>query len=145
LQEKVHLGNLNALRDWGYAGDYVAAMWLMLQHHEPGDFVIATGESHSVREFVERAFHEVGISIIWQGKGIDEKGIDAENGRELVVIDPRYFRPTEVDRLQGDASRAAELLGWRPKVTFSELVRRMVIADLREAHKEQICRSNGFR
>ncbi|MEJ2717655.1 MAG: GDP-mannose 4,6-dehydratase [Deltaproteobacteria bacterium] len=145
LQQKLYLGNLNAMRDWGYAGDYVEAMWLILQHHEPDDFVIATGESHSVREFVERAFAEVGIGIEWEGSGIDERGIDRETGRTLVEIDPRYFRPTEVERLEGDASKAAELLGWKPRVRFEELVKRMVVADLREAEKEELCQRAGFQ
>jgi GDPmannose 4,6-dehydratase len=144
MQEKLYLGNLDAKRDWGYAGDFIEAMWLMVQHHEPDDFVIATGENHSVREFVERAFKEVGITITWQGAGRDEKGVDAESGRTLVAIDPRYFRPTEVDLLLGDATKAKEILGWTPKVSFGELVRRMVVADLREAEKEQLCRTAGF-
>jgi len=145
LQEKLYLGNLNSVRDWGYAGDFMEAVWLILQHPAPDDFVIATGESHSVREFVERAFHEVGVGIIWKGEGTEEKGIDGETGRVLVEIDPRYFRPTEVDRLLGDPSKSAELLGWKPKVKFPELVKRMVVADLREAEKEQICQTAGFR
>lgn len=144
MQDILYLGNLDAKRDWGYAGDFVEAMWLMVQHHEPDDFVIATGENHSVREFVERSFKEVGITVIWQGEGRDEKGIDAETGRQLVAIDPRYFRPTEVDLLLGDATKAEEVLGWKPKVSFGELVRRMVVADLRDAEKEQLCRTAGF-
>ncbi|HTY22671.1 MAG TPA: GDP-mannose 4,6-dehydratase [Desulfomonilaceae bacterium] len=144
MQDMLFLGNIDAKRDWGYAGDYVEAMWLIVQHHEPDDFVIATGENHSVREFIERAFKEVGIAIAWQGQGRDEKGIDVETGRTLVAIDPRYFRPTEVDFLLGDATKAREVLGWKPKVGFGELVRRMVIADLREAEKEQLCRTAGF-
>lgn len=144
MQSKLYLGNLDAKRDWGYAGDFIEAMWLMVQHHEPDDFVIATGENHSVREFVERSFKEVGITVTWQGTGRDEKGIDAETGRTLVAIDPRYFRPTEVDLLLGDATKAKEILGWTPKVSFGELVRRMVVADLREAEKEQLCRTAGF-
>ncbi len=144
MQDILYLGNLDAKRDWGYAGDFVEAMWLMVQHHEPDDFVIATGENHSVREFVERAFKEVGTTITWQGTGRDEKGIDTETGRTLVAVDPRYFRPTEVDLLLGDATKANEVLGWKPKVSFGELVRRMVVADLREAEKEQLCRTAGF-
>jgi len=143
MQDKLYLGNLDAKRDWGYAGDFIEAMWLMVQHHEPDDFVIATGENHSVREFVERAFKEVGITLTWQ-TGRDEKGVDAESGRTLVAIDPRYFRPTEVDLLLGDATKAKEILGWTPKVSFGELVRRMVVSDLREAEKEQLCRTAGF-
>jgi GDPmannose 4,6-dehydratase len=144
MQDKLYLGNLDAKRDWGYAGDFIEAMWLMVQHHEPDDFVIATGENHSVREFVERAFKEVGITVAWQGTGRDEKGVDAESGRTLVAIDPRYFRPTEVDLLLGDATKAKEILGWTPKVSFGELIRRMVVSDLREAEKEQLCRTAGF-
>jgi GDPmannose 4,6-dehydratase len=144
MQEKLYLGNLDAKRDWGFAGDYVEAMWLILQHHESDDFVIATGKNHSVREFVERAFKEVGITIAWEGEGIQEQGIDAETGRVLVSVDPRYFRPTEVHELLGDASKAAKLLGWKPKMTFSELVKRMVISDLKEAEKERLCKTNGF-
>jgi GDPmannose 4,6-dehydratase len=145
MQDCLYLGNLNAKRDWGFAADYVEAMWLIVQHHEPDDFVVATGENHSVREFVERAFREVGIVIAWQGEGVDEKGTDVETGRTLVAVDPRYFRPTEVHELLGDATKARELLGWKPRVTFSELVKRMVVADLREAEKEQLCRTAGFQ
>jgi GDPmannose 4,6-dehydratase len=145
MQDCLYLGNLNAKRDWGFAGDYVEAMWLIVQHHEPDDFVVATGENHSVREFVERAFREVGIAIAWQGEGVDEKGTDVETGRTLVAVDPRYFRPTEVHELLGDATKARELLGWKPQVTFPELVKRMVVADLREAEKEQLCRTAGFQ
>ena len=144
MQDMLYLGNLDAKRDWGYAGDFVEAMWLIVQHHEPDDFVVATGENHSVRDFVERSFKEVGIAISWQGEGPDEKGIDAETGRQLVAIDPRYFRPTEVAFLLGDATKAKELLGWKPKVSFGELVRRMVVADLREAEKERLCSNAGF-
>ncbi|HMK37644.1 MAG TPA: GDP-mannose 4,6-dehydratase [Desulfomonilaceae bacterium] len=144
MQQTLYLGNLNAKRDWGYAGDYVEAMWLILQHHEPDDFVIATGVNHSVREFVERAFREVGIQVEWQGEGIHERGLDSETGRVLVAVDPRYFRPTEVHELLGDGAKAREALGWQPRVSFGELVKRMVVADLREAEKEQLCRSAGY-
>lgn len=144
LQEIVFLGNMDAKRDWGYAGDYVEAMWLVVQHHQPDDFVIATGENHTVREFVELSFKEVGISISWQGKGVEEKGIDEETGRTLVAVDPRYFRPTEVFELLGDATKARELLGWQSRVGFRELVRRMVVADLKEAEKELLLRTAGF-
>ncbi len=115
--------------------DYVEAMWLILQHHEPDDFVVATGENHSVREFVERAFKEVGIHVTWQGEGIDERGIDAETGRLWLQWTPRYFRPTEVHELLGDAAKARDILGWKPRVSFAELVRRMVVADLRRRKK----------
>lgn len=144
MQDRLYLGNLNAKRDWGYAGDYVEAMWLILQHNEPDDFVIASGENHSVREFVEQSFKEVGISILWQGSGVEEQGLDSETGKVLVSVDRRYFRPTEVDQLLGDGTKAREVLGWTPRCKFSELVRRMVVADLREAEKEQLCKTAGF-
>ena len=144
LQDKLYLGNLDAVRDWGYAGDYAKAMWLIVQHSQPDDFVIATGESHSVREFVEVAFRKVGITIAWQGQGEGERGIDADTGRVLIEIDRRYFRPTEVDRLQGDASKARRLLGWEPRMTFDHLVSIMVDSDLREAKKEQLCNEAGL-
>lgn len=129
-QEKVFLGNLNAIRDWGHARDFVEGMWLMLQQPEPDDYVLATGQGRSVREFVETAFAQVGIRIEWKGAGVDEKGIDAATGRTLIEIDPRYFRPTEVDALVGDPSKARAKLGWRPKTSFLDMVREMVAADL---------------
>ncbi|GIW96463.1 MAG: GDP-mannose 4,6-dehydratase [Pirellulaceae bacterium] len=131
-QDCLYLGNLDAKRDWGYAGDYVEAMWLMMQAPEPDDYVIATGECHSVREFCELAFAMVDLPITWHGKGVEEVGVDPK-GRVLVRIDPRYFRPAEVDLLLGDASKAREKLGWRPKVTFPELVQMMVEHDLQAA------------
>ncbi len=124
------LGNLDAERDWGHVRDYVEGMWRILQHPEPDDFVLATGEKHSVREFVELAFKEVGREIRWQGSGVDEVGIEATSGEILVRVDPRYFRPTEVDSLLGDAAKARELLGWRHNTRFEDLVREMVQADL---------------
>jgi GDPmannose 4,6-dehydratase len=130
MQEKLYLGNLDARRDWGFAGDYVEAMWQMLQQHEPDDFVIATGEMHSVREFAELAFREVGIDIEWQGTGVNEKGVNATNKDVLIEIDARYFRPTEVDILMGDPSKAREKLGWEAKVGFEELVKMMVEGDM---------------
>jgi GDPmannose 4,6-dehydratase len=130
LQDSLYLGNLDAQRDWGYAGDYVEAMWLMLQQPAPDDYVIATGETHSVREFVTRAFAEAGITLEWRGRGLEEVGVDARDGRVVVRVDPRYFRPTEVDVLQGDASKARTKLGWRPKVDFEALVRMMVEAEV---------------
>lgn len=129
LQDKLYLGNLDAKRDWGYAKDYVEAMWLMLQQDKPDDFVIATGETHSVREFVELAFKELDIDIVWKGKGIEEKGFDRKTDKCLIEVDPRYFRPTEVDFLLGDASKAKKILGWQPKTTFKELVKMMVTSD----------------
>jgi GDPmannose 4,6-dehydratase len=131
-QERLYLGNLDARRDWGFAGDYVRAMWLMLQAGTPDDYVIATGESHSVREFCELAFAEVGTTITWSGKGADEKGVDT-GGRVLVEVDPHYFRPAEVDLLLGDASKARRDLGWQPTVDFAGLVRMMVQHDLKIA------------
>jgi GDPmannose 4,6-dehydratase len=130
LQERLYLGNMDAKRDWGFAGDYVKAMWLMLQQDEPDDFVIATGETHSVREFVELAFREVGIEIEWKGEGVDEVGLDRETGNVLVEIDPRYYRPTEVELLIGDPSKAREKLGWNSNVGFEELVKMMVKGDM---------------
>lgn len=130
LQEKLYLGNLDAKRDWGFAGDYVEAMWLMLQQDEPDDFVIATGKMHSVREFVELAFGEVGIEIEWRGEGVDEVGVDAATGDARVEIDPRYYRPTEVELLLGDPAKAKEKLGWEAKVGLRELVKMMVEGDL---------------
>lgn len=129
LQEMLYLGNLDAKRDWGFAGDYVEAMWLMLQQKEPEDYVIATGETHSVREFTELAFKELGINIVWEGKGREEVGLDASTGKILIAIDPRYYRPTEVELLIGDPSKAREKLGWAPKVKLEELVRMMIKAD----------------
>ena len=137
-QDKLYLGNLSALRDWGYARDYVECMWLMLQHDTPEDFVIATGEQHSEREFTERAFHEVGIDLRWEGEGVEERGIDIATGRVLVEVDPKYFRPAEVETLLGDPTKAKELLGWNPsKTSFEELVRIMVRHDVAyvQSHK----------
>jgi GDPmannose 4,6-dehydratase len=136
LQDKVYLGNLNAQRDWGYAKDYVEAMWLMLQQPEAEDYVIATGETHTVREFCDLAFDRAGLKIHWRGRGEQEVGADAR-GRVRVEIDPSYFRPTEVDLLLGDGSKAAEKLGWRPRTTFHELVNLMVDADIELAERER--------
>lgn len=137
LQDKLYLGNLNAKRDWGHAKDYVAGMWAMLQQDRPGDYVLATGEAHSVRDFVEAAFAEANYRIVWKGEGIEERGVDAATGRTVVEIDPHYFRPTEVDILVGDASKAREALGWRPRVTFKELAKEMVRADLKAIGSER--------
>jgi GDPmannose 4,6-dehydratase len=188
LQKKLFLGNLDAKRDWGHAVDFVKAMWLMLQHDKPDDYVIATGVSHSVREFVEWAFREIGVEIEWRGEGVDEVGIvvggerlEAEGegtegrgqkteikaakprylksdanaadfrersmraGDVLVEVDPRYFRPTEVEYLLGDASKAREVLGWEPKISFNEMVSQMVKEDLEEAARDQLCRESGFK
>lgn len=136
FQDKLYLGNLDARRDWGYARDYVECMWLMLQHDTPEDFVIATGKMHSVREFVTLAFHEVGIELEWEGSGIAERGVDKTNGRVLVEVDPKYFRPCEVEQLLGDPTKARTLLGWDPtKTSFEELVRIMVKTDMRFVRK----------
>ena len=133
-QEKLYLGNLDAKRDWGYAKDYVESMWLMLQQEKPDDYVVATGEIHSVREFATLAFKEAEIEIDWQGNGVDEKGIDKKTGKVLIEIDPNYFRPTEVDLLIGDPSKAIKQLGWNPKKTsFKQLVQIMVKHDLENA------------
>ncbi len=131
LQDKLYLGNLNAERDWGYAPEYVEAMWMMLNHDAPDDFVIATGETHTVREFAESAFAAAGFDIVWEGEGENERGLDAATGKALIEVDPRYFRPAEVDVLVGDPSKAREVLGWRPKTGFGDLVSIMVESDLR--------------
>ena len=137
LQQHLYLGNLDAKRDWGHARDYVEGMWLMLQQSAPDDFVLATGEMHSVREFVEVAFRGVGRSIFWRGTGVDEVGLDRNSGKVLVRIDPRYFRPTEVDQLLGDPTKARERLGWSHKTSFSELVAEMVASDLETVGEER--------
>ena len=144
LQEKLYLGNLSAKRDWGHAKDYVEAMWLMLQQDKPDDFVIATGETRSVREFVELAFQETGVKIRWDGEGVDEKGFDSSSGKCLVEVDPRYFRPTEVDLLLGDPGKAERVLGWKRKISFNELVRGMVQQDLQLFQREVYCARGGF-
>jgi GDPmannose 4,6-dehydratase len=136
-QQALFLGNLDAKRDWGHARDYVEGMWRIVQQPQADDYVLATGETHSVREFVEKAFAQIGINIVWQGEGIDEKGLDAVSGRSLVHIDPRYFRPTEVDVLIGDPSKARSKLGWKHNVTFDQLVAEMVEADLHELSVER--------
>ena len=136
LQDRLFLGNLDAQRDWGYAKDFVEGMWRMLQQNDPDDYVLATGETHTVREFTERAFRRAGIDISWQGAGLDEKGIDSANGRVLVEIDPRYLRPTEVEILLGDATKARQKLGWQPTTTFDRLIELMVDADLQVAANE---------
>jgi GDPmannose 4,6-dehydratase len=140
-QEKLYLGNLSATRDWGHARDYVEGMWLIVQQREPDDYVLATGEGHSVREFVEKAFACVDRQIEWRGSGLAEKGIDKRDGRVLVEVDPHYFRPTEVDLLLGDPSKARQRLGWRHKVTFDELVREMVESDLAEMRRDGAVRN----
>ena len=136
LQDRVYLGNLDARRDWGHARDYVEGMWRIVDHDPPDDYVLATGEAHSVREFVELAFKEVDVDIVWDGKGAGEKGRDTTSGAIRVEIDPRYFRPTEVDVLVGDATKAREVLGWTPKFAFGDIVSEMVQADLRAVIRE---------
>ena len=136
FQDKLYLGNLDSLRDWGYAKDYVECMWLILQHETPEEFVIATGEYHTVREFCTLAFKEVGIELRWEGKGVEEKGIDVNTGRELVAVDPKYFRPAEVEQLLGDPTKAKTMLGWNPrKTSFPELVKIMVQHDMKFVKK----------
>lgn len=144
LQECLYLGNLNSLRDWGHARDYVEMQWLMLQQEAPEDYVIATGEQHSVREFVELAAAEVGIEVTWIGQGVNEKGID-QRGNVIVAVDPRYFRPAEVDSLLGDATKAREKLGWIPKSSFTELVREMIREDLDSAERDELVKRNGYK
>ena len=136
FQDKLYLGNLDARRDWGYARDYVECMWLILQHDVPEDFVIATGEMHTVREFATLAFREAGIELRWEGEGVKEKGIDTRTGKVLVEVDPKYFRPAEVEQLLGDPTKARTLLGWNPQQTgFEELVRIMVAHDMKFVKK----------
>jgi GDPmannose 4,6-dehydratase len=144
LQEKLYIGNLNAKRDWGYAGDYVELMWRILQQPEPDDYVIATGITTTVRDFVSMAFRRAGVEIDWEGEGIEEKGFDRKSKKIVVEVDPRYFRPAEVDLLIGDPSKAGEKLGWKPKVTLEELVNMMVSSDLKDAEQELHLRKNGF-
>jgi GDPmannose 4,6-dehydratase len=138
LQKTIYVGNIDSRRDWGYAGDYVEGMWLMLQRQTPDDYVLATGETHSVREFIEVAFAEVGRQVIWEGRGVDEVGRDARNGDILIRIDPRYFRPTEADILMGDPSKARRVLGWQHKVGFRDLVTMMVKSDLSVVAEEAV-------
>ncbi|WP_298440322.1 GDP-mannose 4,6-dehydratase [Geobacter sp.] len=141
LQERLYLGNLDAKRDWGFAGDYVEAMWLMLQQETPDDYVVATGETYSVRLFAEKVFARLGMPLEWRGSGVDEQGVDANTGRVLIEVDPRYFRPAEVDLLLGDPSKARARLGWQPKTDFEGLVAMMTDADLALAEREK--RANG--
>ena len=143
LQDCLYLGNLDSLRDWGHARDYVEMQWLMLQQDKPEDFVIATGVQFSVREFVDAAANELGIHITWKGKGIDETGTD-QNGRVIVKVDPRYFRPTEVDTLLGDPTKAREKLGWVPQTSFIDLVTEMVREDLKSAERDELVKKHGY-
>jgi len=145
LQERLYLGNLDAKRDWGHAKDYVLMQWLMLQQEAPEDFVIATGQQYSVRDFVNTAADALDLSIRWEGAGIDEKGYAADTGQCIVAVDPRYFRPTEVETLLGDPSKARDKLGWSPQVSFEELVRDMARSDLAEAERDALCAREGYR
>jgi GDPmannose 4,6-dehydratase len=145
LESCLYLGNLGALRDWGHARDYVRAQWLMLQQPEPEDFVIASGVQHSVREFVTRAAAQLGMKIEWRGAGLDEHGVDAETGRIVVRVDPRYFRPTEVESLLGDSTKARTKLGWRLEISFDTLVKEMVEADLEIARRDALVMREGFK
>ncbi len=144
LQERLYLGNMDAKRDWGHARDYVEMQWLMLQQDQPEDFVIATGVQYSVREFVEIAAKELGLQVRWEGIGVDEKGYDVATGQCIVAVDPRYFRPTEVETLLGDPTKAKEKLGWTPRTTFVELVQEMVREDLRIAERDELTKKHGF-
>lgn len=145
LQECLYLGNMNALRDWGHARDYVVMQWMMLQQETPEDFVIATGEQHSVREFVELAAKEIDIQIRWEGKDQEEKGYDVATGKCIVAVDPRYYRPAEVETLLGDPTKAKEKLGWVPTTTFPELVAEMMREDMKEAQRDELVKQNGFK
>jgi len=145
LQDKLYLGNMDAKRDWGHAKDYVEMQWLMLQQDAPDDFVIATGEQYSVRQFVQRAAEVLGMQVEWKGEGIEERGYDAATGREIVAVDPRYFRPTEVETLLGDPTKAREELGWTPKIGFGTLVEEMVQEDLALAERDQLVKQAGFK
>jgi GDPmannose 4,6-dehydratase len=145
LDDVLYLGNLDSLRDWGHAKDYVEAQWLMLQQDRPEDFVIATGKQYSVREFVERVGIRLGMPIAWRGEGVDEQGVDQRDGRVVVKVDPRYFRPTEVETLLGDASKAKAKLGWAPKISFEQLVEEMVDADWGNAKRDALMAREGFR
>jgi len=144
LQEKLYLGNLNAKRDWGHSKDSVEAMWLMLQQPKPDDYIIATGKQHSVREFCELAFKELGINLEWQGEGLNEKGVDKKTNKVIIEVDSKYFRPAEVESLLGDSTKAREKLGWKPKISFEELIKEMVSSDLKEAEKEVHLKNGGF-
>ena len=145
LQDKLYLGNLDSKRDWGHAKDYVRMQWLMLQQDEPEDFCISTGVQYSVRDFVNAAFKEVGISLHWEGSGIEEKGMEDGSDKVLVEVDPRYFRPTEVETLLGDSSKAREKLGWTPEITLGEMVSEMVREDLKIAERDELCKREGFQ
>jgi GDPmannose 4,6-dehydratase len=143
LQSELYLGNLDARRDWGHARDYIEMQWLMLQQEKPKDYVIATGQQYSVREFVQRCANLLDIDLTWKGSGVDEKAIDRK-GNVVVAIDPRYFRPTEVETLLGDASKAKRELGWEPRTSFDDLVREMIESDLKAAQRDALVLQHGF-
>jgi GDPmannose 4,6-dehydratase len=145
LQERLYVGNLDARRDWGHARDYVRMQWLMLQQDAPEDYVIATGRQHSVRDFIEAAAGCLDMDIRWKGSGLEEQGVDARTGQVIVAVDRRYFRPAEVDTLLGDPSKARRQLGWEPRISFDELVREMVQADMKEAEHDALCRQEGYK
>ncbi|EIC19742.1 GDP-mannose 4,6-dehydratase [Thiorhodovibrio frisius] len=145
LQEQIYLGNMDAKRDWGHAKDYVRMQWMMLQQEQPEDFVIATGKQYSVRDFVEIAAREIGIHLRWEGQAVDEKGYDQSSGACLIEVDPRYFRPTEVETLLGDPSKAKEKLGWQPEIRFEQLVAEMMREDLKEAERDALCNREGYK
>jgi GDPmannose 4,6-dehydratase len=145
LQERVYLGNLDAKRDWGHARDYVEMQWLMLQQEQPEDFVIATGVQYSVRDFVNAAARDLGIEVEWKGDGVEEKGYDKATGKCIVEVDPRYFRPTEVETLLGDPTKAKTKLGWEPKTSFADLVAEMVREDLKDAERDELCHREGYK
>jgi len=144
LMDKLYIGNLDAERDWGHAKDYVEGMWLMLQQDKPDDYILATNKKMSVRKFIELSFKEIGVDILWDGKGVNEKGYNKENGLLLVEIDPKYFRPNEVDLLLGDYSKSKEILGWEPKHTINELITEMVQSDIKKFKKDKYLKSGGF-
>jgi GDPmannose 4,6-dehydratase len=144
LQSRLYLGNLDARRDWGHARDYVRMQWLMLQQDQAEDYVIATGQQHSVREFVELAAEKLSMTLEWRGREVEEKGIDSQTGNVIVAIDPRYFRPTEVETLLGDSSKAREKLDWEPEISFEELVAEMVREDLKIVERDKLCLDQGF-
>ena len=145
LQDKLYLGNLDARRDWGHARDYVKVQWLMLQQDEPDDYCISTGVQYSVRDFVDAACREVGVNLRWEGEGVNEKGIDVHSGRVLVEVDARYFRPTEVETLLGDSTKAREQLGWAPEITLDDMVAEMVREDLKIAERDELCKREGYQ
>jgi len=145
LQDTLFLGNMNALRDWGHAKDYVEMQWLMLQQDKPDDFCIATGVQHSVRDFVNFSWDHLGKRMSWEGDGLKEKGYDVDSGKLIVAVDPRYFRPTETEALLGDPTKAKEKLGWSPKITFKEMVHEMMENDLQLAKKDALVKEHGYR